>query len=594
MNGMLSSSFKGVSPGALREAYRTFRPTLRGQRRGLVAAFLASVGVTIFELLRPWPTKILFDQVLLADPGSGGVGPLGPEVAVLVLAGSVAAISGFSGLLGMWAAVKTAEVGRKVGTRARRQVFEHLHRLDLPFHLTARNGDLLVRLMGDVNLLRDALFASWLAIAERALLFFGVAVILFLLDPLLAVCALLPLPALAIGIGRSSRRLRDVTRKQRRKEGAAAAFASESLRQIHLVKAFSREREASEAFSEQVGLGERAGVKAARISARMSQLTELMTGGGLSLVLLVGALRVMRGHMTPGELLVATSYARTLYKPLRRISREGGRLSKATAATERLLDILRRKPEPAGVGLDVDDLRGEIIFVHARFRYPDGTVALDDMSFAVPEGSLAVLAGPNGSGKSTSLAVLLRLHQLDSGSVLVDGEAIGLYELHSYRRCFAYVPQGIQLFCGSVRDNILYGKPDASDDEIEAAARATFIHDDICAMPDGYDTLLGEEGARLSGGQARRLMLARAAVRDASVVILDEPLAGLDTEARHSVAAAVRSIGAGRTVLVVSHGPSEELSPDLVLHLGAGRVQHLERRATDDGELVRLPARSAT
>jgi ATP-binding cassette, subfamily B, bacterial len=576
MRTSLLASFRGVSFASLLEAYRTFRPALAGQGRGMRRALGLALAVTALELLRPWPTKVLFDQVLLPEPTDRGLWGLPPAVSVGLLAAAVAAVSLLAGWLTMRSVVVTAEVSRKVATRVRRRVFEHLHRLELPYHQSSQSGDLLVRVMGDVNLLRDALFSSWLALAERGALFVGMAVVLFLLDPVLAVCALLPLPALAFGLGRSSSRLRAATKKQRRREGDAAAFAVESLRQIHLVKAYAQEGDAARTFSEQVGAGERAGVKAARIAAQMGRLTESMTGIGLALVIFVGARRVLDGALTPGDLLVATSYARTLYKPLRRMSREGGRLAKASAGAERVLDVLRRQQEPAGLGLEVDRLDGEIVFCGVRYRYAGGKEALRGMTFELEPGTLAVLAGPNGSGKSTTLALLLRLYGRSSGYILLDGQPIEVYELRSLRRCFAYVPQGLQLFGGTVRENILYGRPDATDAEVEAAARAALFHDVVLSLPERYDTVLGEGGVGLSGGQARRLMLARAALRDASIVVLDEPLAGLDPESRALVSAAVRSIAAGRTTLVVSHGPSHELLPDVVLHLADGAVVRQE------------------
>lgn len=572
MRPAILASFRKVSIRTLLEAYRTFRPALAGQRRGMVAALLFALGATALELARPWPTKVLFDRILLAPESDQSLGPLSPALSVAAIAVSVAAISLLAGWLTMRSTVLAAEVSRKVTTRVRRQVFEHLHRLDLPYHHESHSGDLLVRVMGDVNLLRDALFGSWLALAERGALFVGMAVVFYLLDPVLALCALLPLPLLAFGLGRSSNRLRTVTKKQRRREGDAAAYAVESLRQIHLVKAYARERDAARTFSEQVGAGERAGVKAARISAGMARLTEAMTGLGLALVVFVGAQRVLSGALTPGQLLVATAYAKTLYKPLRRISREGGRLAKASAGSERVLDVLRREPERSGFGIEADGLEGDIVFHRVRYRYPNGTEALRGISFSVAPGSLAVFAGANGSGKSTTLALLLRLLTRTEGFILIDGEPVEYYELHSYRRSFAYVPQELQLFGGTVRDNILYGRPAASDEDVEAAARMALVHDVIQSLPDGYDTVLHEDGGGLSGGQARRLMLARAALLDASILILDEPLAGLDPESRALVSAAVRSIAAGRTTLVVSHGPSHELDPDLVLHLEDGAV----------------------
>jgi ATP-binding cassette, subfamily B, bacterial len=567
----LTAGFRRVRVGVLLEASRTFRPALRGQRGALVAALVLALGATAIELLKPWPLKVLFDEVLLVEAGGGRL--LAPS-AVLVagIAVTVVVLALLGATLTARATIIAAEVGRKLTTRARRQVFEHLHRLGMPFHTTSRRGDLLIRLMGDVNLLRDGLVTSWLALAERGALFLGMAVVLFIVDPWVALAAMLPLPLLAVGLRRSSRELRQTTRKQRRKEGDAAAFAMESLRQIRVVKSHAREGETARQFAERTGSGERAAVKAARIAAHMGRLTEVMTGIGLALVLYVGARRVLSGAMSPGDLIVAIAYARLLFKPLRGMSREGGRLAKASSGAERLLEVLREQPEAAGVGLPAPSLAGDLDLRGVTCRYEGREAAVASLTLHVRPGDFTVINGASGAGKSTILNLMLRLVPPDGGSILVDGRPQEAYELHAYRRCFAYVPQDIELFGGTIRENILYGRPDATDEDVRAAAHLAQLDDVLDAMPDGLNTVLGEDGSRLSGGQARRVMVARAALSRASVLLLDEPLGGLDPEARSLVAAAVRASAAGRTTLVVNHGSSEEFDPDVVVTMAHGRV----------------------
>jgi len=570
--------FRRVRFGALWEASRTFRPALVGQRKTLLASLVLALAATAAELLKPWPIKVLFDEVLIVDEGARLRWNLSPDRFAAGLAASVAAIALVSATLNARASVLTAEASRKVTTRVRRDLFEHLHRLEMPYHVSARSGDLLVRLMGDVNLLRDGLVSSWLALAEQGALFIAMVVVLVIIDPWLALGALAPMPLLAFQLQRSSTTLRKVTRRQRRKEGDAAAFAAETLRQVRVVKAYAREAETAKRFAEQTGSGEKAAVKAARITARMSSLTETMSGLGLALVLYIGTRRVISGELTPGDLIVATTYARLLFKPLRRISREGGRLAKASSGAERLLEVMRQTPETSGDGREVEVFRGDVSFRDVTCRYDGATDALRGLSFDLSEGTFALMNGPSGSGKSTALAVLLRLTTPASGSVLIDGVDQREYELHSYRRSFAYVPQEIELFSGTIRENILYGCPDASDLKVEDAARRALLHDVIVMFPDGYETVLGENGARLSGGQARRLMIARAAISKGTVLVFDEPLAGLDPESRILVAAAVRSSAAGRTTIVVHHGESGGFEPDVVLHIEDGRLD--ERRMT--------------
>ncbi|HEX2030078.1 MAG TPA: ABC transporter ATP-binding protein [Actinomycetota bacterium] len=570
--------FRGIDVRALREAWRTFRPALRGQRPALVRSVLLALGVTAMELLRPWPIKLVFDRVLLAGAGRGGRGAVPPELTLVAAAAATFLISVLLGTLSVRAAVAAAQIGRKVTVRIRRQVFEHLHALAVPFHQSSRTGDLLIRLMGDVNAVRDALYTSWVNLLARGTLFVGVAAIMLALDPGLALLAMAPLPLLAVGITRSSRRLREVARKQRRSEGDAASHAAETLRHIRVVKAYAAEDRATEAFARDARSGERAGVRAARIAAQVDRMTEVLTGLGLALVLFAGARSVVAGTLSPGSLLVFVSYARVMYKPLRKASQEGPRLAKASACAARLLDVLRLPPEDFHAGGGALPFRGDVALRGVRYAYPNRAEALRGISFELEAGDLAVVRGPNGSGKSTLLSVLLRLLRPDAGQVLVDGVPVERFRLRSYRERFAYVPQDVQLFGATVRENILYGRPDATDDEVAEAARLALFDDVVARLPDGYETALGEGGATLSGGEARRLMLARAALRRARIVLLDEPMAGLDPEARPVVAAAIRRIAAGRTTLVVTHDPVEEIGPDVVLHVDEGTVRRVEDR----------------
>lgn len=570
--------FRNIDTEALLQAWRTFRPALGGQRRALVRSLLLTLGVTAMELLRPWPIKVVFDRVLLPEGSTIGIWGLSPEWTLAAAAGATLLIAVLLGTLNVRSTITAAQIGRKVTVRIRRQVFEHLHALALPFHQSSKTGDLLVRLMGDVNAVRDALFSSWVNLLARATLFLGIAVIMFVLDPSLALLALAPLPLLAWGISRSSRRLREVAKKQRRREGDAASFAAETLRQIRVVKAYAGEERASRAFTQESRSGERAGVRAARIAAQVDRMTEVITGVGLALVLFFGARSVMAGSLSAGSLLVFVSYARALYKPLRKASQEGPRLAKASACAGRLLEVLRIPPEDLFTGVPALDFRGRVAFRSVRYAYPGGVQALRGVSFEVKPGGLAVIRGPNGSGKSTLLAVLLRLLLPESGDVLIDGQPIHWFRLSQYRSRFAYVPQDVQLFGASVRENILYGRPDASDQEIEEAARLALLDEVVARLPDRYDTVLGEGGATLSGGEARRLMLTRAALRHARIILLDEPMAGLDAEARPIVARAIRRIAAGRTTLAVTHDPVDEVDPDLVVHLRDGEVRAVEER----------------
>jgi ATP-binding cassette subfamily B protein len=429
--------------------------------------------------------------------------------------------------------------------------------------------------MGDVNMVRDVLFTAWMTVLGRGAVLFGTAIILFFIDPVVALVALAPLPFLFFSIQKSTRRLKKVSEKQRKKEGAVASYAAESLSRIAVIKAFAAEERSTNEFSKMVRGSEKAELESKRISAGMGRKAEALSGFGLATVLCVAAHRALRGILLPGDLIVALSYTRALYKPLRKISTDGARLGKAAACAHRLIEILELPPEEDTGGEDAPRFAGEIRLEDLHLDYPNGRKALRGVSFQVPAGSLVHVLGKNGAGKSTLLAVLLRLRRPDKGRVLVDGRDVETFGISGYRDRIAFVPQRLQLFSGTVKENILYGRPSATDEDVLAAARAALCDDFVNDLPDGYETVLGEGGTRLSGGEARRIMLARAALRDARILLLDEPLAGLDPVARATVGRALSIIAEGRTTLVVHHGDGIELSADLVIRMEAGRASVL-------------------
>ncbi len=545
--------------GELVEAFRFFRPALRGQRRRAGAAVALALGATALELAKPWPITWVLDHVITSTE----VPSLGP---VLIFAAVAALVPTLLGLTNERLQLVVAQVSRKATVRIRSDVFEHLQRIGVEIHQDHRRGDLLVRLMGDVNMIRDLLFPSWLNLLGRGSILLGATVVFAVVDWRLFLVALIPIPLLWLTVERGSSAVRLAAGKQRRKEGAIAATASESLEQVGIIKAFSAEERVSHRFRSTARSAERATMAAARETARMARLTEVLTGLGVALVLIVGAQRVRASLLTPGQLVLAVSYTRLMYKPIRKLTGEGARLAKATACAGRVIELLS-VPVEAGDGEQIDGLDGPLQLSGVGYRYPDDRVALAGLDLRIEPGQLVVVNGDNGAGKSTLLALLLRLRKPTEGTISIGGRDITELELSSYRDHVAYVPQDLALFGGTIRENLALARPLATDREMLEACAVARFDDVLDELPAGLDTELDESGASLSGGQARRLMLARAVLRDASLLLFDEPLTGLDPEVRPIVIESMLAAAASRTTIVVHHGDPDELRPDRIVRL---------------------------
>ncbi|HSL56369.1 MAG TPA: ABC transporter ATP-binding protein [Acidimicrobiales bacterium] len=563
-----------VPVGEVRRAITRFGPALAGQRLRITGAVALALASTALELLKPWPISWVIDHLVAApDPATISLPPLLGFAAIALL---VPVALGFATER---LEILVATISRKATVRIRSQLFGHMNRLELAEHQRHYTGDLLVRLMGDVNMIRDLLVPSWLNLLSRGSLLIGAAAVFAIIDWRLFLVALVPLPLLWIRLERTSTAVKSAAGKQRRKEGAIASRAAESLRQVGLIKAFAAEERTTDLFVREARSAERATMAAARHAARMTRTTEVLTGLGVALVLVVGAVRVRDGMLTPGELVLVISYTRMLYKPVRKLTAEGARLAKAVACANRVIDLLDRPVEQADDGRRVPPLRGRIEIRGLGHVYSDGRRSLAGLDAQVPAGSLVAVTGENGTGKSTLLSLLLRLHAPSDGAILVDGIDIADLRLSAYREQIAYVPQELSLFSGTIRDNIVFARPGATDDDVRAAAEMALFTPVLDHLPLGLDTELDEAGASLSGGQARRLMLTRAALRDASILLLDEPLAGLDPDARTLVARAISNIANGRTTFVVHHGDLADLAPDMELRLEQVRADRPPLRA---------------
>ncbi len=562
---------------SLRRLYRLFLPHLRPYRGRMLAAWLCMLGATLAYLAQPWPLKIIFDYALLpsSEIPHGFLGNLSTSQLVAAAAGSVLLIALIRGVLGYGQAYLTASVGQRVIASVRKRLFSHIQRLSHSFHDEQHTGDLLLRLTGDIQLLRDLLVNAVLLITERLLVMVAVAGVMLWMDWRLALVALMVLPALALVSFRVSGKIREATRKQRRRESRTANILSEMLSSVPVIQAHAREEWEDQRFERQHKASLKAGLRATRLEANLNRVVEVILAAGTAGVLWYGVHRVLSGALTPGDLLVFTAYLATLYKPIRKLATLTSRLAKSAVCGERLIAILETEPEirDRPDSRPAPPFRGEIRFEGVGFAYRDGRRVLHDANFHILPGQTAALVGPSGAGKSTVAKLLLRFYDPQAGSIRIDGHDIREYTLDSLRQQISVVMQQPHLFALSVRENIAYGRLDASDEEVEEAARLACAHEFIEQLPEGYETVLAEGGSSLSAGQRQRIAIARAMLRNAAIVILDEPMTGLDADSEAKVQLALDRLCRGRTCLLITHDAQSAARSDLILQvMRGGRV----------------------
>lgn len=589
--------------------------TLQGIIRGhlleskwsLAASALCMLGFTLTELLSPWPLKIVFDHILLDKSLPDSLGWLdgliarGKFASIVALSLSIVVIAVFRGGFAYLHSFITARIGYEVVYRLRMELFAHLQQLSLSFHARARTGELLTKVVSDTSALKDVFAESAVNFASHLLTVTGMFVVMFMINWRLALVALASFPLLCWALFAVYRRIKVSARRQREREGQVASRIHEVLSALHLVRAFAREKHEQERFELESSRTLEEGVRTARMEAAASRSVEIISAAGLSAVVLFGAVQVVNGRMLPGEVLVFTAYLTSMYKPLRTLARISSQFSKAMASAERLAEIFRIEPEILDDhrGVKIKSLRGDVVFNNVSFDYGDGKGVLRKVSFSIGAGERVAFVGASGAGKSTIASLLLRFYEPQQGEILIDGVEIRQYERESLRRQIGVVLQDSILFGASINENIAYGRPQASDEEIEAAARDAHAHEFIIQLPEAYDTIIGERGSTLSGGQRQRLCLARALLKRPSLLLLDEPTSAVDAESSALIQETLNRVMAGKTMMLISHqfAGLENFDQIFVLRDGeiveCGTHKQLLRRRGYYSELFALQGTSA-
>jgi ATP-binding cassette, subfamily B, bacterial len=541
-------------PLALRVAAPAARPHVPALAGAAVLA-LVRAGVLLVE---PWPLAVAVDHALNGRPFTGvwaGLGGVSPVVVLVVSAAVLVVLNGVIGGLEVVGALCGERAAERIGASLRQEVFDRSMALSLRWHDRMRSGELVSRLTSDVGRILDGIVAVTTSVLPDSVMVVAVLGVLAGFSPVLAVIGLGVVPVLGVLAVRQRRRVREVQSLARYESGRLAAVSADLFRNVRAVQAFGRVGRASAIFGGRNRELLRADLDTVGVEARWSPLADGVLAVGAGLVLVVGGVRVVGGGLSVGSLLVVLAYLDDLYSPVRGLAKLAGSLAKAGASAVRVHEVLNATeavvdiPEPRRAPLAIQQVR----FEQVNFAYEPGQPVLRDFGLTVAAGETVCLFGPSGAGKSTVLHLLLRLYDVDTGAILLDGLDIRGLDRHSLRRRMAFVPQDPWLLDATIAENIAFGSPRATRAEVLHAGHDALIDEFAATLPHGYDTPVGEGGVRLSGGQRRRVALARAAVSRAPILLLDEPTAGLDADAADSVMHAVRASTLGRTVLLITH-----------------------------------------
>lgn len=536
--------------------------------RGLIAGWLGFLALSSTATLTlPQAVRVMIDHGFTqANAAAINASFAGLFVVAAVLAIATAARFFFISLL-----------GERVAADLRRRLYDHLLTLDQAFFERTRSGELVSRLAADTELVQTVV-GSTLSVAVRSVVtLIGGAVAMVATSPRLAGFTALVIPAVVLPIVVFGRRVAKLSRESQDRIADTSATASEALNAMHTVQAYTREPQESARYADAVARALATARKRIAMTGTLTALVILLTFGAITAVLWAGAQAVIGGTMAAGVLSQFVLYAVLAAGSVGALTEVWGEVLRAAGALGRIGELLDTAPairSPAEPKALPKPVRGAIRFEHVEFHYPSrpDRAALHDFTLEVEPGRTVALVGPSGAGKSTVFQLLQRFHEPQSGCVTLDGIALPALALPDLRGAFALVPQDPVLFGASAADNIGFGRSGATREQIVAAARAAEAHDFLQALPEGYDTYLGERGVRLSGGQQQRIAIARALLRDAPVLLLDEATSSLDAQSEHLVQQALERLMRGRTTLVIAHRLATVQRADRIVVMDGGRI----------------------
>ena len=553
------------------------------------------IGQTAMTLLQPWPVKSIIDQIIREVPSAGSV--TGTQVGLVhFILGSIqefvtgnefdflykgigllALIILFNSLFLYLQNIYLTRLGQRVTLEVRTRLFSHLINLPHRFFEESRSGDLTNRISKDTAELQ-AILESFIIIAVRSLpTILGILIVAFTLDWIYALTFVFVIPVVYLATSYFSKRTKEAMRLQRRVEGAMASTAQEAIYYHKAVASLSLEADVTDDLIADGKLSAVRGVQAGRYQGMLTSSVEFMVSLTTAIVLLIGALRILHGCLTVGQLMVFLSYLNSLFKPVRQFSKFIGHMAKAIASNERIEEIMRLNPVDIGAAelpnaIEAPQFRGHILFNKVSFGYKPGQKVLRDFNLEVKPGEKVAIVGDSGCGKTTVINLLMRLYDPQNGKISIDGVDISSFSLSSLRAQIATVLQDSYIFDTTIKENIALARNSATHEQIVGAAQAAEAHEFIMQLSEGYDAPVGEGGAGLSGGQKRRLTIARSILRDVPIVILDEPTAGLDAISEKRVMDALDRLTTDKTTLIVTHQLSTIANADHIVVLDKGKV----------------------
>ncbi|MGB6118760.1 MAG: ABC transporter ATP-binding protein [Mesorhizobium sp.] len=538
-----------------------------------IACLLTIAGTTAFMA---WIMRDVVDQLFAAQR----------QDLIIYICGAILAAFTLRGVASYAQAVVLAKIGNNLVARYQRRLFDHLMRLDVGFFTQIRSGQLAARLTENVNGIRDLLSQTLTAVARDAVSMVALVGVMFVQDLTLSLIALMIGPPIIYAVNYLMRRLRRATREAVEINSRLVGAIQEATQGIQIVKAFTMENLLAQKISGLIENAEARANRIARVSERMTPITEMLAGFAIAGVIAYAGYRAAVDQQAPGAVISFITALLLAYDPARRLARVQVNLEKSLVNARMIYEILDLEPQQgdAARAVALQPKSGEVRFDNISFSYAEDLPVLDDVSFVAQPGKTTAIVGASGAGKSTLIALLQRFYDPSGGTITIDGQNIATVTKASLRGAMALVSQQPYLFEGSIRDNIRYGRPDATDAEVEAAAQLAQADEFIARQPNGWDTLVGENGVTLSGGQRQRLSIARAILRDAPILLLDEATSALDNESEQRVQQALENVMHNRTTLVIAHRLSTVVGADHIIVLEQGRL-------VEEGTHAKLVAR---